>query len=341
MSDPPRQAESGAAHRASVDRLRRLYFEGVVDRRVLERALAELGVTYRWRWWAERVLLVIGAALVLSGAIFFVAYNWLELDKLIKLGGIAFLVAIALVAAWWRGLDTVAGRVSLFACCVLVGVFLAAFGQVYQTGADAWELFRAWALLISVWVFISRDHAHWLLWIAVTTAAVVLHIEQVHGHRWMIEATWPWLAIAALQAIAIFAFEVAGRRDYFVPSGVWPRWVLTPVLLFALCAPAARIVFQDRYDRIESWFVIGALVAVVGGGFHFARNVGRDLFLLTCVGFAVVFLTTVVLLRIMNVFEADSCGAAVLVGLALVAMLAALVGWLRRTAVAMREESTR
>ena len=50
-----------------------------------------------------------------------------------------------------HGLDAVAGRISLFATAFLSGILLAVFGQVYQTGADPYGLFLAWALLILPW----------------------------------------------------------------------------------------------------------------------------------------------------------------------------------------------
>ncbi|MBC8290414.1 MAG: DUF2157 domain-containing protein, partial [Planctomycetes bacterium] len=54
------------------------------------------------------------------------------------------------------------------------GVFLAVFGQVYQTGADEWLLFAGWAGLILPWTALSRFEALWILWLATDTFALCL-----------------------------------------------------------------------------------------------------------------------------------------------------------------------
>ncbi|MET0204922.1 MAG: DUF2157 domain-containing protein [Casimicrobiaceae bacterium] len=53
--------------------------------------------------------------------------------------------------AVWRGLDTLPGKAALVAA-LLAGALLALVGQVYQTGADTFELFAAWAVAIVVLV---------------------------------------------------------------------------------------------------------------------------------------------------------------------------------------------
>lgn len=310
-----------------------MFYAGHLDRTALERGLQRLGYQYRWGYWADRLLLVIGAAFVLSGVLLFVAYNWVALDKMVKLGGLSLLVVVAVVAALLRGIDGFVGRVLLFAACMLVGVFLAAFGQIYQTGADAWELFRAWALLIAVWVVVSRSHAHWLLLLAVVDALVVSYLDCVHGLDLDPRHPGPWLALAALHGLALVALEVGNARAYFEPPKAWPRWVLVPALLFVVFMPMASVVFRDAYDRLDSWIALFAFGAAVAISYVYARYRARDLFWLTCAGFAALGALTLVLLRSVDVFGSSSCGSLVFVGLVVVAMLTGLVQWLRRVHV--------
>ncbi|MET0346849.1 MAG: DUF2157 domain-containing protein [Casimicrobiaceae bacterium] len=58
--------------------------------------------------------------------------------------------------AVWRGLDTLPGKAALVVAALLVGALLALVGQVYQTGADRFELFAAWAVAIVAWVLVAR-----------------------------------------------------------------------------------------------------------------------------------------------------------------------------------------
>ena len=95
-----------------------------------------------------RALLALGVGQFLAGVVFFFAYNWNDLSDIAKFAVIETALAIALGGALLIGLDRVFGQMLLIAASVLTGVLLAVIGQVYQTGADVFELFAAWAVLI-------------------------------------------------------------------------------------------------------------------------------------------------------------------------------------------------
>ena len=48
-----------------------------------------------------------------------------------------------------------AGKAALLAASLFVGALLALIGQIYQTGADTFEMFAAWAALILPWVLVG------------------------------------------------------------------------------------------------------------------------------------------------------------------------------------------
>jgi uncharacterized membrane protein len=69
--------------------------------------------------------------------------------ELADLPGLAKLGIVACCGVVLRkGLESAIGKAAQIGASVLVGVFLAIFGQVYQTGADSWLLFAARAGLI-------------------------------------------------------------------------------------------------------------------------------------------------------------------------------------------------
>lgn len=320
----------------NAETLRQLFWAGVLPRRALDVALAELGHVPRWRQHCNLLLLVVGGSLILAGIIFFVAFNWLAMDKMVKLGGLQALIVGCTVAAWLRGIERLEGRALLFAACLLVGVFLASFGQVYQTGADAWELFRAWALLIALWVIASRAPVHWLLLLAVIDAAIAIYFEQVHFYHREPELSTS-LILAATQALALAGFESGLRCSYFCLPQIWPRWILVPVLLFHLAVPTTLVIFGHTDSGFEVVLAPLGLAAVVAGGYRFYRHVAPDLFALTCFGFCCAWLVTAGALRVLDVRH-DACGSLVLVGLLVVGMLTFLVRWVRRLNVEMKRE---
>jgi uncharacterized membrane protein len=105
----------------------------------------------------DQLLLVLGAGLVLSRILFFFAYNWNALSRWSRFGII--LVSPGWFHSWsdWKGLDTLGGQALLTASSVLLGIFLAVFGQVYQTGADAWTFFVGWGALVPTGEWARKD----------------------------------------------------------------------------------------------------------------------------------------------------------------------------------------
>ncbi|MHC4513116.1 MAG: DUF2157 domain-containing protein [Planctomycetota bacterium] len=313
-----------------------LFHAGLLPRAALEAAMQATGVQRSWWRWSNLLLLCLGGGLILAGILFFIAYNWMEMDKFVKLGGLQVLILACAVAAWRRGLARLDGRALLLAACVLVGVFLAAFGQVYQTGADAYELFRAWALLIVFWVAASRAPVHWLLLLLVTDLAIGLYVEQVLVYRWE-RSYGAWLVLALTQAVTLAGFEVARERGYFWLQQAWPRRVLVPVILFFLAAPASPIIFEDYYDKPWAWLVLLSLVAAILGGYRYYRYIGRDLFALTCIGFATAWVVFMYAAKLIDLND-DNCMVFGFLGALVIGMLGYLVWWVRTLNVAMQRE---
>lgn len=138
-----------------------------------------------WQRLIASLLLWFGALSFVSGVIFFFAYNWQSLGRFSKFSliEVAILLTIA-VFSWlyYRAAlqhDAVTCRNTnrfkpmlfgatpanavLLAASVLVGALLALVGQTYQTGADPWQLFALWALLILPFAWVAGFDGLWLL----------------------------------------------------------------------------------------------------------------------------------------------------------------------------------
>ena len=203
-----------------------------------------------WARWGMRALLALGVGQFLAGVVFFFAYNWNDLSDIAKFAVIEVALAIAVGGALLVGLDRVFGQMLLIAASVLTGVLLAVIGQVYQTGADVFELFAVWAVLILPWTIISRHPVHWLLWLVVAEVALVLYCEQV---------------LVPIERDAQRAGLGAGGRDHCRGArrpgtgpciaawrgwpAHWTRLVLLFAAMVALFAPAAGAGDRRRHLR--------------------------------------------------------------------------------------------
>ena len=206
-----------------------------------------------WHEWAMRALLALGGAHLLAGVVFFFAYNWDDLSAFAKFGVLQFAVVAAFAAALVLRLERPAGQAALIAASVFTGVLLAVIGQVYQTGADAWELFAAWTVLIVPWTVVSRSGAHWFFWILVCLAACSFY----GGQRLVaLGRVTPENLVAALGLLPLLFLslrELALRAGMDWLGGGWFRRGLALLSLGALFFPALQFVFDT--DRALPGFV--------------------------------------------------------------------------------------
>ena len=218
-----------------------------------------------WARWGMRALLALGVGQFLAGVVFFFAYNWNDLPDIAKFAVIEGALAIAVGGALLAGLDQVFGQMLLIAASVLTGVLLAVIGQVYQTGADVFELFAAWAVLILPWTIISRHPVHWLLWLVVAEVALVLYSEQVLVPINEMPSELVWVLVGVTVAVALACRELVVHRGMAWLSGHWTRLVLLFAGMVALFAPAAgQMIDVDTFKVgpvCVGAFVLAAIVA--------------------------------------------------------------------------------
>lgn len=280
-----------------------------------------------WRLLLQRLLLHAGAALVLAGIICFFAFNWQGLHRFGKFALAAGGVLLCALGAWRLGLERTSAKVLLLAASVLVGVWLAIHGQAYQTGADAYELFRGWALLVLPWVLAARFQALWTFWGLLLNLWLGLWWDQTGpAPNHLLPA-----AFAALNGCGWVAWELAAVQLGWV-RGRWLPRLLALATLAALTFPALVFLAETRHSR-HLWTVLAAAGLSLGMIALF-RRLRRDLFMVTLALAAAIALFTTGLGRplLHNAHSRDGCASFLLLGLLLVAQVGGAAAWLRRLA---------
>lgn len=150
---------------------------GWLGRGDIGRALTQLGGTVtadEWRRFGRAFLLVVGLLALATGLAFFVAWNWADLHRFAKLGIVAGALVLALVVRLLARPGTVLAVAMVPVLLLLMGVLLALTGQIYQSGADRWELFALWAVIALPLVISERSFFGWLPWLGLLNTAVML-----------------------------------------------------------------------------------------------------------------------------------------------------------------------
>lgn len=309
------------------------YRAGVIERRAVLAAVGAQRGPLRWLAWARFWLLVYGVVLALAGVVFFFAYNWAAMHRFEKFALIQSGIVIAILLAWRHGWRGSLGQAFLCAGAVFVGVFLAVFGQVYQTGADAWQLFFGWAALIFIWVLASNSAPLWVLWIVVADLAVVLNAMQVQRFT-----EFPDLVLLA-GAIPLAVLAVRETLDGLGRQWLSDAW-LRPLLLLAVLGfftfPALAGIVVDRHGDADAAWIAGWLALVVAA-FGVYRWRMRDILALTLVVFDAAIVLLVAIADAL--FDMREETALFLFSLVMIGVVAAAYYWLRSLASAIHHET--
>jgi uncharacterized membrane protein len=280
-----------------------------------------------WRRFIEQLLLWLGTVLLAAGVAFFVAYNWAALGRFAKIGLVEGLLLATLAFVVWKGLDRVTGKAALLGASVLVGALLALVGQIYQTGADTFELFAAWGLAILPWALVGRLSALWILWLAIANLAIVLYYTTFGGLFGILFAPDRLLwVLFAFDTAALVAWEALARSGLDWLGGRWaPRLLATASGGLVTALAVGDVVHWT--DAPELGLPVWALW--LGAAYLVYRRLTRDVYVLAVGACSVIVVVTTFLVWRAAIHEA---GGLLLIGLVIIGLSAAAARWLRGVA---------
>lgn len=323
--------------------IRKLYNDGYLNDDAFTEAGALVRPASMWFSWTGKMLLFYGCALVLAGVIYFFAYNWAKMGRFFKFGIIEMGIISCVIASYMRGVTQLSGKTLLLAASVLVGVLLAVYGQIYQTGADAFELFTAWAALITCWVIISDFAALWMVWLLILNTGAILYWSQVGEPTDFIRFDIFCLCLATLNGSALALREAGVHRGLDWLSGRWNRWILLPATLVILSIPVTILIVDSKpEEEISSMFpYIWLLFAACS--FAYYRLKSRDMTSLSLVvtNACVLLLTWIghMLFSNMNtIWRTHDGGPFLIFALIILAVVSASAFFLKKTGGAIDKE---
>ncbi|MGZ3460972.1 MAG: DUF2157 domain-containing protein, partial [Archangium sp.] len=320
---------------ATPERLHALADAGVLTPQGLELALQRAVATPErpaWRRFLSAVLLGFGSLLVLSGVVYFFAYNWAALHRFGKMGLLLAAIIAASLAAWRLG-ETLAGQFALLFAAVLVGPLLAVYGQAYQTGADPYELFLGWSLLVLPWVALARFGPLWLLLLLLVDTGLCLYGVQVAEGK----GSTLLLVLSLVNGGAWVTHELLARRGVSWLRGRWLPRVLAVMTLVPMLSAAEYVVLAPGEADTASRVALGLLVGVMVAVYLFHRRVYPELFLLTLDAVSAMTLVTTFAGHLLFKLSHFDMGIFFLMGMLIIGVVGLSVGWRRAAARGLGE----
>lgn len=269
-----------------------LYSRGFINQQARDSVLELLYPHRQWGFWTARLLTILGCIFVLSGMVYYFAFNWESMSDSYKLITIQTGIFCAIAGAWAYSLDRLPGQLFLTSACLLVGIFMAVFGQIYQTGADAYELFCAWSILILPWVLISRFAPLWFMWIVIVNTAIQLFWTQAispgPAHEYFI------LFILIVLNVCFLAL-----REHFSNENVpwiqdrWHRILLALGILLLAMAPIEILILNSQWNNVSLTLsaILGAFVIIMFLIYYRLKKMDMWVYALTVMSICIILCT--------------------------------------------------
>lgn len=275
-----------------------------------------------WMDFIRQLAAWLGCVMLASAAICAVAANWAQISAPMRLAALQSAMALAAVATLLPRASRLMHTLLLLLACVLLGGTLAQVGQTYQTGADPWQLFALWALLMLPWVAAGRSVVLCLLWVSVGNVAILLWGQAAGEAR---AATT--LAVFALwNGLLLAAWEAGWKRLAWTRQAAGPRLVLAWLM-------GGLTFYTVMETHVEDAFWTPALLwwlVATAGVMAFYRYGRRDVVALALTLLCLVVVVTVQCAAWIDWAGHAGPGAFAVLALLVVAQAAAAAAWLRR-----------
>src|SRR5690554_234399 len=249
-----------------------------------------------WYKFLRLFFISLGVGFTTAGIIFFFAYNWADLHKFVKLGLIEGIIVISTTFILFSNLNIDIKNILLTGTSIMVGVLFAVFGQVYQTGANAYDFFLGWTLFITLWVVVSNYTPLWFLFIILINTTLVLYWKQV-AHDWT--EVFMFTLIFIVNSGFLIASIFITKLLEVVKIPIWFSNTLSLATVSCSTIGVTLGIFEQQDSSFCLLVLITTLLYMLG--IYFALNSNSGLYLAT-ISFSIIIIVSALLLNLSNDF---------------------------------------
>ena len=175
---------------------------------------------------------------------------------------------------------------------ILVGVLFAVFGQIYQTGANAYDFFLGWTMFIAIWVFVSNYAPLWLVFLTLINTTLILYSQQV-AHGWSEVFVFTLLFILNTLSLTI---SLLGKK---MNDGIKvPIWFSNLIALASVSFSTIGIVYGIFDENETSFFILIIITSILYGiGIKYGLKT-KSGFYLSIIPFSVIIIISSFLIKL-------------------------------------------
>ncbi len=301
-------------------------WEATSIRKVLLNTGLRPGIS-EWMFFIDYLLLSLGAIFLVCGLFFFFAYNWNSMSKFLKLGFAQFPIVGLGIYLFFKKTNSLIGKIVLTALSCLIGLAFAVYGQIYQTGATAFDFLSAWALLSLVWVLISDFPPLWFLYLILLNLTVLFRIEQFHR---MMDYRDVSVIFTLLNFVALLGFETLNHYRKPMTIHRWFPQVVGAFILWILFFNLAGYILNDFPDsqyRVTGPLILWLAFLLIPMGFVWFYHVKKEIIMTGLIPFSGICL---IALLIGKMIEGNELMMFLIIGIFVVVSCGFLISFLTR-----------
>lgn len=200
-------------------------------------------------------------------------------------------VLLAVFARWSKLIK----QILLTGATFLTGTLLAVFGQIYQTGADAYDLFLGWTLFTVLWAIAARFAPLWLTFIGLLCTTIWLYNIQIstHGSWKMVllanAVTWVCASAAAIAEWMSAKGNLNKQNHWFVDILSLATIIHTSFLLMSAISDTDSLAATTFWGEKNVMASLISTILVFSAGLWWGWK-KRNLFYLAAIPFAVLMI---------------------------------------------------
>ena len=156
----------------------------------------------------KKFFLLFSVIFLIAGVTSFTAYNWASMSNIEKLAIPSVLIVAGLVAYLFLEKE-IYKNLAIFFSSFMIGTLFAVYGQVYQTGADVWILFRNWAIFLIIPMVATGYYSVIILFSIVTTISTGFYLD-----LYLSEAIVPFLS-SLIFGVILMVYPFLQKRFNF------------------------------------------------------------------------------------------------------------------------------
>ncbi|GAA0780177.1 MULTISPECIES: DUF2157 domain-containing protein [Pseudomonadati] len=302
---------------------------------------------HNWLQLITHLVLFLGILLLSAGVIFFMAFNWDALANLTKFAIVEGLL-IAFICGFYaanRASNTSIpfefsplnaawnlANAMLLGASIMVGALLALVGQTYQTGADPWQLFALWAVLILPFAVIAGFDLLWLLVVVLINISLGIYFDSFSHVFGLLLEDIQILAIFGLINLTIHVLFSLARRLTWTAQARFhcPAVEATSILAGVVCLTWLMIWVVFDFDSTAHFgFYTLAYVTLMATMFGWYRYRSPALYPLTLVLTSLCAVIVALLSR--GLLENnDPVGIFLLIAMIIVGLTSGCLYWLKQ-----------